>query len=227
MDTAKVKTPDDFIGPPKSPKRKRHTSIACECCRKLKIRYVSPSLLVSRGLNTNSNDNAGPTFPVANFFISSLIWCQYLESLADFHLFHRCLGGESTAIGNAQSVPKSCNHCVSQSKTCIWPGEDGRKKGRTSSPAGSDVSFRQGPPGKASPYGQAPIPEAPWQDSGQSQGFKPPSDYGISPTSRPPPLARGANGQHSMGERSNSSASETPYITVHYHRHLGPTAIAP
>ena len=41
MDTVKVKTPDDFLGPPKSPKRKRHISIACECCRKLKIRYVN------------------------------------------------------------------------------------------------------------------------------------------------------------------------------------------
>lgn len=27
--------------------------------------------------------------------------------------------------------------------------------------------------------------------------------------------------------RSNSNASETPYTTVHYHRHLGPTALAP
>lgn len=33
--------------------------------------------------------------------------------------------------------------------------------------------------------------------------------------------------QIDASSRSNSNASETPYTTVHYHRHLGPTALAP
>ncbi|KAL6714757.1 hypothetical protein ACLMJK_008182 [Lecanora helva] len=108
--------------------------------------------------------------------------------------------------------------------------EDGRKKGRTSSPAGSDLSFRQGTREKISPaaqYGQAPIPEGQWDSFGQRPGFQSTSDHGISPMSHPPQLASASNGHTSTGERSNSSASETPYTTVHYHRHLGPTAIAP
>lgn len=173
MDTAKVKTPDDFIGPPSSPKRKRHTSIACECCRKLKI---------------------------------------------------RCIGGES-AISSAPSAPKPCNHCVSQSKRCIWPEEDGRKKTRTTSPAGSDLSFRRGSRGKDVPPvpPQSSIHQKSRLDSGQPHGYKASPDYGISPTSNPPPLARSADGNDSSGERSNSNASQASYTTVHYYRHLGPT----
>lgn len=173
MDTAKVKTPDDFIGPPSSPKRKRHTSIACECCRKLKV---------------------------------------------------RCIGGES-AISNAPSAPKPCNHCVSQSKNCIWPEEDGRKKTKTSSPARSDPNFRHGKRGKdiTKVPPNASIPQVGRLDSSHPQPSKAFSDYGISPTSKPPELKTGNDGNHSSGERSVSSASQTPYTTVHYYRHLGPT----
>lgn len=172
MDTAKVKTPGDFIDPPSSPKRKRHTSIACECCRKLKV---------------------------------------------------RCIGGES-AISSA--APKPCNHCVNQSKNCIWPEEDGRKKTKMLSPAGSDLSSRHGSRGKDLPAvpPHASIPQIP--DSGHSQSYKASSDHGISPTSKPPPpppLVPSASSNHSNGERSNSNASQTPYTTVHYYRHLGPT----
>lgn len=175
MDTAKVKTPDDFIGPPSSPKRKRHTSIACECCRKLKV---------------------------------------------------RCIGGES-AIGSAPSAPKPCNHCISQSKNCVWPEEDGRKKPKITSPAASDLSFRHGIRGKDVPTvpPHTSIPRTGRLDSGQPQGYKASSDHGVSPTSNPPTLTTSANGNHSSGEHSNSSASQTSYTTVHYYRHLGPTGI--
>ncbi len=174
MDTAKVKTPGDFIDPPSSPKRKRHTSIACECCRKLKV---------------------------------------------------RCIGGES-AISNAPSAPKPCNHCVNQSKNCVWPEEDGRKKTRISSPAGSDPSFRQGSRRKDVPTvpPQASMPQIPRPDSGQSHSYKASSDFGFTPRSNPPPpLAGSANSNLSSDEHSNSNASQTPYTTVHYYRHLGPT----
>jgi len=148
---------------------------------------------------------------------------------ANAQTFARCLGGESAAIDSASSTPKPCNHCVSQSKNCIWPGEDGRKKARTSSPSASDISFRQGVRGKDASIGREPqpsVPEVPGHRSGQPQGMRPPSDHGISPASHPPPLPGNTNG-HSSAESSNSSSSETPYTTVHYHRHLGPTAIAP
>lgn len=164
MDTAKFKTPDDFIGPPTSPKRRRHTSIACECCRKLKV---------------------------------------------------RCLGGEAAAIGSSASLPKPCNHCISQSKTCIWPEEDGRKKAKTSSPATSDISFRQGTRGTGVPGGQHAIPPVPRLDSGQTQDSKTPGSYGISPTSNPPPLAGNPQGNHISGGRSDSDASQTPYTLIH------------
>lgn len=173
MDTAKLKTPDDFIGPPSSPKRKRHTSIACECCRRLKV---------------------------------------------------RCIGGES-ALSSAPSAPKPCNHCVSQSKKCKWPEEDGRKKARNSSPACRDLSFRHGIRGKdvptVSPHGS--IPQTGRLDLGQSQSYKVSSDHGVSPTSNPSTMATSANGNQSSGERSMSNASQNPYTTVHYYRHLGPT----
>lgn len=172
MDTAKVKTPDDFLGPPTSPKRKRHTSIACECCRKLKI---------------------------------------------------RCLGGDS-AIGSSSGGAKPCNHCVSQSKSCLWPPEDGRKRARTSSPGRGDLRSKHATRGKDISAGQqAPTPQFPRIDNGESQGYRASSDYGISPTSNPPAVAGSANGNHSTGERSNSATSQTSYTTVHYYRHLGPT----
>ncbi|KAK3174825.1 hypothetical protein OEA41_002071 [Lepraria neglecta] len=170
MDSIKVRTPDDFAGPPTSPKRKRHTSIACECCRKLKI---------------------------------------------------RCIGGEAAAIGSASSAPKPCNHCVSLSRSCVWPPEDGRKRPRTSSSGNADVRLAGHGARDKKPVHQAIDLEA-----RQPEGNKSRIEYGI-PVSNVPALAGIANGNYSGGERSNSSASKTPYTTVHYHRHLGPTAIAP
>ena len=162
MDTAKVKTPDDFLGPPSSPKRKRHTSIACECCRRLKI---------------------------------------------------KCLGGEAAALSSGSSAPRPCNHCVSQSKLCVWPEEDGRKKAKTSSPAGSDVSFRGGKRGAGLVELSGSIPTIPRQGSGRSEDTKTSRSPKISPKWRsPPPLAGNAKNDHSAGERSNSDASQTPYV---------------
>ena len=92
------------------------------------------------------------------------------------------------------------------------------------------MSFRSGVRGKDLPtrqYSQAPIHEVQMRDSGQAQSFKAPSGYGISPSSYSPPLAGGADSHLSAGESSNSGTSEIPYTTVHYYRHLGPTAIAP
>lgn len=172
MDTAKVKTPGDFIDPPSSPKRKRHTSIACECCRELKV---------------------------------------------------RCIGGES-AISSA--APKPCNHCVNQSKNCIWPEEDGRKKIKKLSPAGSDQISKHGSRGMDLPAvpPHASIPQIPRPDSGNPQSYKAPSDYEFSPTSHPPPpLPTSVSGNRSNGERSDSNATQIPYTNVHYYRHLGPT----
>ena len=160
MDTAKVKTPDDFLGPPSSPKRKRHTSIACECCRRLKV---------------------------------------------------KCLGGEAAALSSGSATPKPCNHCVSQSKLCVWPEEDGRKKAKTSSPAGSDVSFKSGRRVAGIPEQQGSIPGVPRQDSAKSEDTKTSRSPETSTKFKPPPLAGNAKG-HSSGERSNSDASQTPYV---------------
>ena len=86
MDSIKVGTPQSSSGSPSSPKGKKHTSIACERCRKLKI---------------------------------------------------RCLGGEAIALSSAPVAAKPCNHCARVSKHCVWPQEDGRKRGRTSSSGNS------------------------------------------------------------------------------------------
>ena len=40
MDSIKLSTPQSFSAFPSSPKRKKHTTIACEPCRKLKIRCL-------------------------------------------------------------------------------------------------------------------------------------------------------------------------------------------
>lgn len=175
MDFIKVSTPQSFSGSPSSPKRKKHTSIACERCRKLKI---------------------------------------------------RCLGGEATAITSLPVPAKPCGHCASLSKHCVWPQEDGRKRGRTSSPGNTngqedlprpcgDETFSMRPTRSLIPPTHALSTE-----SSQARGRS--ADHGVSPPTVLPAANGGANDKSSLGERSDSSASETPYTTVHYYRHLGP-----
>ena len=179
MDSIKVSTPQSFSASPSSPKRKKHTTIACEPCRKLKI---------------------------------------------------RCLGGEATAINSNSVAAKPCNHCASLSKDCVWPQEDGRKRGRPSSPrnASEDNLFkpRRNENSRLRSVQSLTASTTPLStESSQALGAR--ADHGISPTAVLPKINRGTNGMISLGERSDSSASETPYTTVHYYRHLGPTAIAP
>ena len=180
MDSIKVSTPQSFSAPPSSPKRKKHTTIACEPCRKLKI---------------------------------------------------RCLGGGPTATSSASVTAKPCNHCASLSKHCVWPQEDGRKRGRTSSPGnavGRDNFARTcSNENSILQSTRSLMTPTPTLSTESSHALRLPADHGISPNTLLPAANGGTNGMISHGERSDSSASETPYTTVHYHRHLGPTAIAP
>ena len=181
MDSIKVSTPRSFDGSSSSPKRKKHSSIACEPCRKLKI---------------------------------------------------RCLGGEATAISSAPAATRPCNHCTSLSKRCVWPQEDGRKRGRTSSPGhanGQDYlpekRWKQSPGPRSI---RSLNPPAPSLSSESSQTPGAPADLSISPSTVLSAANGGTNAKVPLrGECSDSSANETPYTTVHYYRHLGPTAIAP
>ena len=177
MDSIKLSTPQSFSASPSSPKRKKHTTIACEPCRKLKI---------------------------------------------------RCLGGGATAIGSAPVVTSPCNHCASLSKQCVWPQEDGRKRGRTSSPgnAGGQDNFPRTRGDENSSLRSMIAPPTPLSTE-SPQAPEPPADHRTSTSTALPTANTGTNGNRSLGDRSDSSASETPYTTVHYYRHLGPTAIAP
>ena len=180
MDSIKVSTPQSFSASPSSPKRKKHTSIACERCRKLKI---------------------------------------------------RCLGGEAIATGSASVGAKACNHCVGLSKDCVWPQEDGRKRGRTSSPGNTWRQVYNPRTGRIEYPSlgsirsmNAPTPPLSTENS---QTFGASADPETSPSIGLPAANESIHGVFSLGERSDSLASETPYTTVHYYRHLGPTAIAP
>lgn len=173
-------TPQSFPGSPTSPKRQKHTSIACEGCRKLKV---------------------------------------------------RCLGGEATAISSAPVVVRRCNHCASLSKHCVWPQGDGRRRGRTSSPGNAggrdNISRTRRNENSSLPSIRPSIPPRPPISTESSQALRAPAGHGIPPTTVLPAANGGANGKISLGERSDSSASETLCATVHYYRHLGPTAMAP
>ena len=177
MDSIKLSTPQSFSASPSSPKRKKHTTIACEPCRKLKI---------------------------------------------------RCLGGGATTISSAPVATNPCNHCASLSKQCVWPQEDGRKRGRTSSPgnAAAHDNLARTRGDESSNLRSMIAPPTPLSTE-SSQAPEPPADHATSFSTTLPVANTGTNGNRSLGERSDSSASETPYTTVHYYRHLGPTAIAP
>ena len=180
MGSVKVSTPHSFPGSPTSNKRQKHTIIACEGCRKLKI---------------------------------------------------RCLGGEATAISSAPVVAWPYNHCASLSKHCVRPQGDGRRRGRTSSPGNAggrdNISRTHRNENSSLPSIRPLIPPTPPISTQSSQALRAPAGHGISPTTVLPAANGGANGKISLGERSESSASETPCATVHYYRHLGPMAIAP
>ena len=178
MDSIKLSTPQSFSASPSSPKRKKHTTIACELCRKLKI---------------------------------------------------RCLGGGgATAISSAPLATNPCNHCAGLSKQCVWPQEDGRKRGRTSSPGnapGQDNLSRTRGDENSSLRSMIAPPTPLSTESPQAP--EPPADQRTSSSTALPTVNTGGKENRSLGDRSDSSASETPYTTVHYYRHLGPTAIAP
>ena len=108
MESIQVSTLRSFSGSSGSPKRKKHTSTACE----------------------------------------------------------PCLGGKVTAAHCAPTNAKFCNHCAILSKQCVWPQEDGRKKGRTSSP------------GKTAGHGKIPIAsKKDNSDLRQIQSLNPPTPH--------------------------------------------------
>ena len=170
-----MRTPHDFEQTPGSgDKRKRHSSIACSCCRRLKI---------------------------------------------------RCQGGESKTVA-ANAVPKPCNHCASLGKICEWPEEDGRKQKRTRqlSTASSSVplySTNQDSMSFTSPSTGDPTPPI---DTDQTRFANLPARGSIA-------VSEGKGHSHptslAPSNRTESAGSEATYTTVHYFRHLGPTAIAP
>ena len=167
MDSINVRTPHDFEQPPGSgDKRKRHSSIACSCCRRLKI---------------------------------------------------RCQGGESKTV-SANAVPKPCNHCASLGKVCEWPEEDGRKQKRTRqmSAASSGAPLYVTNPESLSFTSPSTGNPTPPMDTDQTRFAGLPARGS---QSHPTSLA--------ASNRTESTGSETTYTTVHYFRHLGPTAIAP
>ena len=173
MNSVNVRTPHDFEQAPGSAdKRKRHSSIACSCCRRLKI---------------------------------------------------RCHGGESkTASSNSSSKP--CTHCLSLGKLCEWPEEDGRKQKRTRQmSAASSLSMnRQDSIGLDSSSTGNPTPPPVSCDQ---------TRFADLPVTDSIAISDGHGASHPISltasNRSESIHGETPYTTVHYFRHLGPTAIAP
>ena len=177
MDSINVRTPHDFEQTPGSgDKRKRHSSIACSCCRRLKI---------------------------------------------------RCQGGESKTV-SPNSVPKPCNHCASLGKVCEWPEEDGRKQKRSRQLSAASS--------KAPLY--STIQESLTFTSPSSAGNPTPPMDAADPSRTAILSARGGHtfgdigiqsrpSSHAASVGTESTGSQTMYTTVHYYRHLGPTAIAP
>lgn len=130
----------------------------------------------------------------------------------------RCQGKEAAAIGSAPAA-LPCYDCASLSKHCVWPQEDGRKRAKTSSPG--NLRGRDDLPNTYRNENSSP-----WSFQSMMP-LSAPADQRILPTSVLPVANGGAYGKFSLGECSDSSASETPFTTVHYYRHLGPAAVAP
>jgi len=183
MDTVKVKTPGDFEDAVLSPKRKKHSSIACSHCRKLKI---------------------------------------------------RCQGGQS-ALKSSRRNSQPCDYCTQHSRRCDWPDEDGRKLKRQrsrspSQPGNLSLNTRANAPAGLNGNGMTPATNFSIVDEHQERGldFLPETQLRLT-NQHPASTTNGENSQASevTSRRSFSSATETPYTTVHYYRHHGPTAIAP
>ena len=176
MDSVKVRTPSDFHDRSLSPKRKKHSTIACGHCRKLKI---------------------------------------------------RCQGGN-------RGLSQPCEYCAQHSRKCDWPEEDGRKLKRQRSRSDSLFS---GHSASAAPDSLAGLAinedyaanRLPVLDEHRANNF---NQQMAGPGEQLPHGQFTPDGMlnhtpQSGTHRSGSSASETPYTTVHYYRHHGPTAIAP
>ena len=115
---------------------------------------------------------------------------------------------------------------MSLATPCEWPEEDGRKLKRSRQMSMTSMNSED-----ANPSNRVELQTIP--DSGEDNTVHPPSlpinevatlktsinsNGGLDPPGIKPPA---------VNNRSDSSASETLYQTVHYFRHLGPTAIAP
>ena len=197
MKSVSLFTPDDFQSRA-SRKRKTHSTIACVRCRRLKI---------------------------------------------------RCLAGPPPALATSLDATP-CRQCISHGSQCLWPEEDGRKRGRTS--AGDAVESlkgqRESRDGELFEPAALSVPTATTtgiqeaisgqchQDQNNHRANGPAFHRQISYSKRGDAVhgqgRRALAHQDATEEVPASLASASPqetdsYATVHYFRHLGPTAIAP
>ena len=194
MESIAISTNEDFNNYSSSSlKRKRHSSIACGCCRKLKI---------------------------------------------------RCQGGAPDS-STAASTPKSCDSCSRLGKICTWPEEDGRKRPRftiTNTRPNQSVasSHEREPPSDDryySPTSPSDADEARLDDHRYSDPPKTRDDRTTRYSTADFRDANRLNGNESVrgsvaADEHSQKSQENPveedsYSTLHYYRHLGPTAIAP
>ena len=174
MDSVKWEKLED---PSRSPKRKKHSSIACSHCRKLKI---------------------------------------------------RCQGGNPAPPTQGASS-QACEYCAQRNIDCHWPTEDGRKLKRQRSRSASQSSSGSGHAGfdrlVSLPFNEASTTSTPTQlpilEEYRAKDFK------LAPSGQKPSLPRQQSNETQSSDTRLSSASDTPYTTVHYYRHHGPTALAP
>ena len=130
----------------------------------------------------------------------------------------RCQGGNPL-----ESQP--CKHCIHRMRPCNWPEEDGRKLKRQRSRSGSQNS---GPSVGADRFADLAVseefaaPDLPVLKEHPHPEDQPsisrPREYSSNEYMTKPGIA---------AESTNRRTSDTPYKTVHYYRHHGPTAIAP
>ncbi|KAG8532544.1 uncharacterized protein KY384_002421 [Bacidia gigantensis] len=120
---------------------------------------------------------------------------------------------------------------MQHSKSCDWPEEDGRKVKRQRSRSLSQSSAKSSQ-GGADRFGALELndqfapPPLPILEEGSEHSFhnvEPPRGVPASRKDDSKNMSRGS----STDDSRRSSASDTPYTTVHYYRHHGPTAIAP
>lgn len=186
MDSVQIRTTQDFENPLlTSHKRRKYSTLACDCCRRLK---------------------------------------------------RRCLGGEP-AFGSLDSPIKPCSLCISSGRDCVWPKEDGRRRqsGSMLNTADPLPSQRYAATDTSSSTSVSAEIQVGWnqeqhKNAWPCDGVSPPGDLsGIHDDGSDTVVL---DDQETMDQRSRTSGIESPKegpadATLHYYRHLGPTAIAP